>query len=92
MRCHVIVSPITGTKQCLLVREGTLLTDLPKEIQAKFMTGKTKTIDLHPDDRRAALDGQAAYEAIETDGYYIAGAIVCIEETVSPKREGETHA
>lgn len=81
MKCAIIPSPLGGLKECLIIPEDSSLIGLPTAIQNKFKNGEIwKVIDINPEDKRIALDAMAACEAIESQGFYIAGATTDFEE------------
>jgi hypothetical protein len=74
MRYWVYPNPIQGTSGCLIVPEGTLIADLPANIQGRFREATLwRTIDLNPKVKHAGLEVSEALRDIAQKGYHIAG-------------------
>ena len=74
MRYWVYPNPIQGTSGCLIVRENTLIADLPENIQGRFRDAKLwRIVELNPHVKHAGLEVSEALRDIAQKGYHIAG-------------------
>jgi hypothetical protein len=74
MRYWAYPNPIQGARGCLLIPEGSLISDLPQNIQGRFGGAKLhRIIELVPGVKYAGLEVSEALRNIAQKGFHIAG-------------------